>query len=86
MALPSYSVIIKKLTADGSIEAVVYETSEAAKAAYLLMWGTGEINALDHAFLIEDAVPTAEYKKPTWSGTYVDAYGVTRVIGTNEID
>lgn len=77
MALPTYSIVIAE---DGT--ATAYSTKAAAETAFNAL----TITAGEKAFLFLNPLPDKERAGETWGGTYVDSYGVTRVIGTNEID
>ena len=74
MALPSYSIVI-----DDTGTATAYDTPAEAQAAFdALLLTVGK------AFLYLDPIASKERAIETWEGTYVDSYGVTRTIGTNE--
>lgn len=76
MALPAYSIVIAE---NGT--ATAYTTKGAAEAAFNAL----TITAGEKAFLFLSPLPDKERAGETWAGTYVDSYGVTRVIGTNEV-
>lgn len=76
MAHPAYSIVIAE---NGT--ATAYTTKAAAETAFNAL----TITAGEKAFLILNAQADKERAGETWSGTYVDSYGVTRVIGTNAV-
>jgi hypothetical protein len=81
MAYPKYSTIVKVAISDSAVTATTYTTKSSAETAY-----AGFVNGglYSEVYLHLEALPSKSFEKPTWSGTYIDSYGVTRVIGTNE--
>jgi hypothetical protein len=71
--MAKYSIVIN---AAGS--ATAYTTKAAAEAAFAAL----TVNAGESAYLYLEAMPTKENEKPNWSGTWTDAAGVVRVVGT----
>lgn len=75
MALPAYSIVIAE---NGT--ATAYTTKAAAEAAFNAL----TITSGERAFLFLNAQPDKERVGFTWGGTWTDAYGVVRVVGTGE--
>lgn len=76
MALPSYSIVV---AADGT--ATAYSTKAAAETAFnALTVASGE-----KAFLFLNAQPDKERVGQTWGGTWTDAYGAVRTVGTGAL-
>jgi len=60
----------------------IFHSAEEAQA----LFSTLVINPSAAHCLFLEAMPTKALKPSKVSGTYVDAFGVTRVFGTGEID
>jgi len=60
----------------------IFHSAEEAQA----LFSTLVINPSAAHYLFLEAMPTKALKPSKVSGTYVDAFGVTRVFGTGEID
>ena len=80
MAYPKFSILIT-VAGDGTTVVTKYTTKKAANEALATALGSG----LD-AYLYLEPQPTRSVVAPKWSGTYTDAYGDVRVVGTNVLD
>lgn len=80
MSYPKFSILIT-VAGDGTTVVTKYTTKAAANAALATALGSG----LD-AYLYLEPQPTRSVVAPKWGGTYTDAYGDVRVVGTNVLD
>ena len=83
MSYPKFSILIT-VANDGTTVVTQYsgfEAKQTAEAALATALGLG----LD-AYLYLEPQPTRSIVAPKWSGTYTDAYGAVRVVGTNVLD
>lgn len=83
MAYPKYSTIVKVAVADSAVTATTYTSKASAETAY-----AGFVNGGDYSevYLYLESLPSKSYEKPTWGGTWTDAAGDVRVVGTGELD
>lgn len=63
-------------------EVTIFHTAEEAQA----LFATLEVNPNAAHYLYLEAIPTKELKPHKWAGTWTDAYGDVRVVGTGELD
>lgn len=83
MAYPKYSTIVKVAVADSEVTATTYTDKASAQTAYAGFVTGGDYSEV---YLYLDQIPAKSYELPTWTGTWTDAYGDVRVVGTGELD
>lgn len=83
MANPKYSTIVKVAVADSEVTTTSYTTKVSAEAAY-----AGFVNGGDYSevYLHLEVLPSKSYIAPSWTGTWTDAAGDVRVVGTGVLD
>jgi hypothetical protein len=81
MAYPKFSILITVDPSDSTTVVTQYTSKVTAKAALATALGSG----LD-AYLYLEPQPTRSVVAHKWAGTWTDAYGDVRVVGTGELD
>lgn len=79
MAYPKYSILLTVATSDGTVTTTPYTSWSLAQADYVTALAAGTYSLVS---LYNEPLPSKGFEKSTATGTWTDAYGVTRVVPT----